>query len=295
MFKKRFVLLSMLSLCFFLTISTVASASSKGNLLSPKKIITVAHRGASGYVPEHTILSYETAQKMKADYIELDLQMTKDGQLIVMHDEKLDRTTNGTGWVKDHTLSEIKALDAGSWFNEAYPDKAKDEYVGLQVPTLEEVLNHFGKHANYYIETKAPDIYPGMEGKLIASLKKHGLVGVRTKPGQVIIQSFSKESLLKVHKIDPDIPTVQLMEAEEVNSLKHSDLKEIASYAVGIGPDYESLNANKIQEFRRFGLLIHPYTVNTEADMRKLLEWGVTGVFTNYTDLFNQVKKNYKH
>jgi glycerophosphoryl diester phosphodiesterase len=85
------------------------------------------------------------------------------------------------------------------------------------------------------------------------------------------------------------------MEAEEVNSLKRSDLEEIASYAVGIGPDYESLNANRIQEFRRFSLLIHPYTVNEEADMRKLLEWGVTGVFTNYTDLFNQFKKNYKH
>lgn len=295
MFKKRFILLSMLSLCFFLTFSISASVASKGKILSSKKIITVAHRGASGYVPEHTILSYETAQKMKADYIELDLQMTKDGQLIVMHDEKLDRTTNGTGWVKDHTLAEIKVLDAGSWFNEAYPNRAKAEYVGLQVPTLEEVLNHFGKHANYYIETKAPDIYPGMEEKLIHSLKKYGLVGVRNKPEQVIIQSFSKESLLKIHEINSTIPTVQLMDSEEVNSLKHSDLEEIASYAIGLGPDYESLNADNVQEFRSYNLLIHPYTVNTKADMRRLLEWGVTGVFTNYTDLFNQVKKDYKH
>lgn len=195
--KNRILALFVLSLGLLSFMVTPVSAASKGNLLSPDRILTVAHRGASGYVPEHTILSYETAQKMKADYIELDLQMTKDGKLIVMHDEKLDRTTNGTGWVKDHTLADIKKLDAGSWFNEAYPEKAKPQYVSLKVPTLEEVLDRFGKHANYYIETKSPDTYPGMEEKLIASLQKHKLLGKHSKPGQVIIQSFSKESLVK--------------------------------------------------------------------------------------------------
>ena len=73
---------------------------------------------------------------MHGDYIELDLQMTKDGQLIAMHDEKVDRTTDGTGYVKDMTLAEIKELDAGSWFNEKYPQYAKPEYEGLQVPPL---------------------------------------------------------------------------------------------------------------------------------------------------------------
>lgn len=237
------------------------------------------------------MLSYETARKMKADYIEMDLQMTKDGKLIVMHDEKLDRTTNGKGWVKDHTLAEIKKLDAGSWFNKAYPEKAKPQYADLKVPTLDEVLKRFGRHANYYIETKAPEIYPGMEEKLIASLKKYKLTGKHAKPGQVIIQSFSKDSLLKIKTLDPKMPTVQLLEAEQLSSMTDADLNEIKTYAVGIGPDYKALNAENVRTIRNHGLLLHPYTVNTEADMHRLLNWGVTGVFTNYPDVFQRVKK----
>lgn len=292
--KNRILALVLLSLGLLSFMVTPVSAASKGNLLSPDRILTVAHRGASGYVPEHTILSYETAQKMQADYIELDLQMTKDGKLIVMHDEKLDRTTNGTGWVKDHTLADIKKLDAGSWFNEAYPEKAKPKYAGLKVPTLDEVLNRFGKHANYYIETKSPDTYPGMEEKLIASLQKHKLLGKHTKPGQVIIQSFSKESLVKIHQLQPNLPTVQLLEAKQMASMTDADLEEIKTYAVGAGPDYKALNAENVSMIRSHGLLLHPYTVNTEADMRRLLDWGVTGVFTNYPDVFQHVKKDYK-
>ncbi|BBP86732.1 hypothetical protein BsIDN1_03500 [Bacillus safensis] len=91
---------------------------------------------------------------MNADYLELDLQMTKDGHLIVMHDETVDRTTNGTGWVKDLTLAEIKQLDAGTWFNEANPDRQNANYIGQRVLTLDEVLRYFGKRENYYIETK---------------------------------------------------------------------------------------------------------------------------------------------
>ncbi|RDZ11766.1 glycerophosphodiester phosphodiesterase [Priestia megaterium] len=291
--KKIATIIGFFILFFCLIGSTPSLAASKGNLLSPDKIITVAHRGASGYVPEHTILSYETAQKMKADYIELDLQMTKDGQLIVMHDEKVDRTTNGTGWVKDYTLADIKKLDAGSWFNRTYPDKAKEEYSHLKVPTLDEVLEHFGKSANYYIETKAPDIYPGMEEKLISSLKKHHLFFPSHK-GQVMIQSFSSESLLKVHQLAPFLPTVQLLNADSMNHLTDTDIKKITQYAVGIGPDYKSLTAQNVQNLRQHHLLIHPYTVNTEPDMKRLLDWGVTGVFTNYTDIFNAVKKEYK-
>lgn len=244
--KNRILALVLLSLGLLSFMVTPVSAASKGNLLSPDRILTVAHRGASGYVPEHTILSYETAQKMKADYIELDLQMTKDGKLIVMHDEKLDRTTNGTGWVKDHTLADIKKLDAGSWFNKAYPEKAKPQYAGLKVPTLEEVLDRFGKHANYYIETKTPDTYPGMEEKLIASLQKHKLLDKHAKRGQVMIQSFSKESLVKIHQLQPNLPTVQLLEAKQMASMTDADLEEIKTYAVGAGPDYKALNAENV-------------------------------------------------
>lgn len=146
-----FVLLSFALLSFGWVPTTI---SAHEHLLSPDRILTVAHRGASGYAPEHTLASYKLATKMNADYLELDLQMTKDGHLIVMHDETVDRTTNGTGWVKDLTLAEIKQLDAGAWFNEANPDKQNAHFIGQQVLTLDEVLRYFGKRENYYIETK---------------------------------------------------------------------------------------------------------------------------------------------
>ena len=153
-----------------------AAAEGKHDLLDPNRVVNIAHRGASGYAPEHTMTAYQIShKKLKADYIEIDLQMTKDGQLIAMHDETVDRTTNGTGAVKDKTLAEIKRLDAGSWFNTANPDYAKAEYKGLQVPTVNEIFDRYGKHANYYIETKSPEVYPGMEKKLLETLKDHGL------------------------------------------------------------------------------------------------------------------------
>ncbi|KOO47657.1 glycerophosphodiester phosphodiesterase [Priestia koreensis] len=287
-----FILTAILILSFA---SGASKASSKGDLLSPKRIVTIAHRGASGYAPEHTMSSYQLAYKMKADYIELDLQMTKDGQLIAMHDETLDRTTNGSGAVKDHTLREIKQLDAGSWFNETYHNQAKMEYKGLKVPTLDEILETFGKHANYYIETKSPNTYPGMEEKLIETLKKHHLIGPHAKRGQVMIQSFSKDSLLKIRDLDPKLPTIQLLNAKSMQSITDATLTEIRSYAVGIGPDFKSLKGKNVQDIRQHDLLLHPYTVNDKAEMTRLLTLGITGAFTNYADLFNEAKKEFKH
>lgn len=111
-------------------------------------MLDIAHRGASGYAPEHTLTSYKMGDRMHGDYIEIDLQMTKDGKLIAMHDETVDRTTDGTGKVKDFTLEQIKQLDAGSWFNEKYPQYANPRYEGLQVPTLEEIFKTFKKIKN---------------------------------------------------------------------------------------------------------------------------------------------------
>ncbi|MDN4593510.1 glycerophosphodiester phosphodiesterase [Polycladomyces subterraneus] len=275
-----------------LAIPTVLAADltqvKQTGLLSPDRILNVGHRGASGHAPEHTIPSYELAQKMKADYIELDLQMTKDGHLICMHDETLDRTTNGTGYVKDHTLSEIKQLDAGSWFNEAYPQYAKPEYKGLKVPTLEEVLDHFGHSANYYIETKSPETYPGMEEKLLEALNRHHLIGPNAKPGQVIIQSFSPESL----KLNPSIPLVQLLWHEQPARITDQELNHIHTYAIGVGPNFDKIDRAYIQKVRQHGLLIHPYTVNEQTDMNRLIDWGVTGMFTNFPDRLHEVLKD---
>ena len=131
--------------------------------------------------------------------------MTKDGHLVAMHDETLNRTTNGTGFVKDHTLDEIKQLNAGSFFNKKHPNLAKKEFEDAKVPILEEIIETFGHNANYYIETKSPDEYPGMEEKLLEIINHYQI------NDKVIIQSFSEESLRKIHSLNDNIPLVQLL------------------------------------------------------------------------------------
>ncbi|MFE4898724.1 glycerophosphodiester phosphodiesterase [Peribacillus butanolivorans] len=292
--------LCIMSVGFILQATSLdASAASANENLSnssiyEKKIVNIAHRGASGYAPEHTIPAYQLGEQMKGDYIEIDLQMTKDGKLIAMHDEKVDRTTNGTGLVKDLTLAEIKKLDAGSWFNEKYPQFAKTKYKGLVVPTLEEVFKKFGRQANYYIETKSPEVYPGMEEELLEVLKDYKMVDSKGRTKNVLIQSFSKESLLKVHDMNPKLPLVQLFSYKNQATISDKELESIKEYAIGVGPNFPKVDGQYVKMVRNHGLQFHPYTVNERADMKKALEWGATGLFTNYPDVFNEVIKEFK-
>ena len=269
------------------TASAVEKDKSPG--MNSNKLLNVAHRGASGHAPEHTLASYKLGDEMKGDYIEIDLQMTKDGKLIAMHDESVDRTTNGTGLVKDYTLEQLKELDAGSWFNEKYPEKANPAYEGLQVPTLEQVLQTFGKDARYYIETKSPEVYPGMEEELLRILNKYNLTGVNERSSKVLIQSFSQESLLKMHNLNPNLPLIQLISYKEPATISEGELQELTEYAVGVGMSASKIDETYVQKVRSAGLLIHPYTVNEKEQMRRLLDWGVTGMFTNYPDLLSDV------
>lgn len=270
--------------------STESSENRQENsLLSPDNFLNIAHRGASGHAPEHTLESYETGQKMTGNYIEIDLQMTKDGELIAMHDDDVSRTTNGKGKVKDFTLDEVKALDAGSWFNEENPDMAQPVFSNAQVPTLDEIIDRFGADANYYIETKTPDEYPGMVKELKSVLDKHGLIGPNVSTGTVIIQSFSKKSLKEVHNIDASIPLIQLITYKDTAEISNKEIKDIKAYAVGIGVSFRTLTKEYVNNVRDAGLLLHSYTVNKKADMERLISWGVTGIFTNYPDRLNDV------
>lgn len=102
--------------------------------------------------------------------------MTKDVNLIAIHDEDVERTTGHKGRVEDYTTKELKQMDVRSWFNKKYPKYAKKEYKGAKIPNLEEILDRYDDHANYYIETKSPDVYPRMEEELLHSLDKHNLL-----------------------------------------------------------------------------------------------------------------------
>ncbi|WP_455661650.1 glycerophosphodiester phosphodiesterase [Pradoshia sp.] len=281
---RKFVVLVIASAFFF--VGTITSANAAPSKHKSQKVTNVAHRGASAYAPEHTIASYKLGDQMHGDYIEIDLQMTKDGTLIAMHDETLDRTTNGTGLVKDYTLNEIKQLDAGSWFNEKYPEYAKEEYAGLKVPTLEEVFKKLGKNKKYYIETKSPDVYPGMEEELLRLINKH-----KINKKTLLLQSFSPDSLMKLHSLDSKLKLVQLISYKSNAVITDEEIDYIKTYAIGIGPNHTYLNEAYVQKVVQNGLDIHPYTVNTKERMKTLIEWGVTGMFTNNPDILHQLKK----
>ncbi|HLS61140.1 MAG TPA: glycerophosphodiester phosphodiesterase [Virgibacillus sp.] len=271
---------------------SIAYAKPDKPTLNPNRILNVAHRGASGHAPEHTLPAYRIGEQMHADYIEIDLQMTKDGVLIAMHDETVDRTTNGTGAVKDFTLAEIKQLDAGSWFNTMYPDQADQAYVGLEVPTLEEIIDEHGRGSRYYIETKSPDVYPGMEEELLRILHKHKLIGPNGPSSKVLLQSFSSESLEIINSMNPNIPLVQLISYTAPAVITDEELNEIKEYAIGIGASYTRIDREYIQKVREHDLLMHPYTVNNEEDMNQVLDWGATGMFTNYPDRLRNVLRD---
>ncbi|MEH7436822.1 glycerophosphodiester phosphodiesterase family protein [Neobacillus drentensis] len=257
-------------------------------------VAVIAHRGASAYGPEHTLAAYKQAMTMKADYVEFDIQMTKDGQLVAMHDETLARTTNAkelypdrAPWrVKDFTLDEISRLDAGSWFNKAYPDKAKTQYIGQHVPTLEEAIEFVKQHGNgkvgLYMETKAPSVYPGMEEKLIEVLKKNNVLDDE----KLFLESFSEESLRKLKNLVPQVKLVQLYTSKMLAGKDvYRELKRISDYAAGVGPSKELVVPKFMEAAHQNQLLVHPWTVNSQDDLVSLLSLGVDGEFTNNTDL----------
>lgn len=244
-------------------------------------LTVVAHRGASGYAPEHTLAAYDLALTMGADYLEQDLQRTRDGVLVVLHDATLDRTARGpaadcTGAVNTKTLAQLQRCEVGSWFNAAYPARARAEFATLRIPTLDDVLARYRGRTRFYIETKTPEDAPGMEEQLVAALARFG---VRGAGDSVLVQSFSAASLRRMHEIAPSLPLVQL-----TDSAAAADLADIATYAVGVGPNGRGVDRAFVERAHARCLVVHPYTINDSSAMTTMRDAGVDGMFTNFPD-----------
>jgi glycerophosphoryl diester phosphodiesterase len=279
------LLLTMLLMTMALMAGTAAAQAAP--LDGP--VLNIGHRGASAYAPEHTFASYDLALEQGADYIEIDLQMTADGELVAMHDKTLNRTADAPegvperycrGLVSKKTLEQIKQCDVGSWFG--------PEYAGEQIPTLEEIFQRYGTSVNYYIETKNPEAAPGMEEELLRLMDEYGLTEPAEDDWQVLIQSFSAESLMKIHELNEDLPLIQLYWAGTSKSIQR-DLDAVSEYAVGIGPYKKDVDAALIEAAHERCLAVHPYTVNTEEEMEELISLGVDGMFTNDPELLDAV------
>jgi glycerophosphoryl diester phosphodiesterase len=286
-------------------------AAQRGPLApGPKQLI--AHRGASGYAPEHTFASYQLAIDQKADFVEPDLAISKDGVLICLHDDTLERTTNikevfpdrfsrdsaGRGGAKqwianDFTVDEIKRLDAGSWRD--------PKFAGARVPTWEEMVALVHGKAGVYPELKSPLLYAkrglDMEKIFVASVKKMGLERPESlKSTPVIIQSFDEPSVRRVAVDLPTIPRVFLTERDE--DVTDARLRELSTFATGIAPEKHVIerHPDMVGRAHALGLTVTSWTFRADEKTKYptvrdemaqyLYTWGIDALFTNNPDQF---------
>lgn len=227
-----------------------------------------AHRGASGYAPENTLEAFALAMEQGADGIELDVQLTKDGEIVVIHDERIDRTSNCKGWVKDYTLKEIKEFT----FN-----NHMEKYQGAKIPTLREVLELVKpSDMQVNIELKTGIIwYPEIEEKVVELVAELGM------ENRIIYSSFNHYSIQKIQILNDKAETAFLLEDVML------DVEEYAKKhgVQGIHPaGYHLRMADFMESYKASGLKIRVWTVNEEADMQECMEHGLTAIFTNYPD-----------
>lgn len=277
----------------------------------PASKASIAHRGASAYAPEHTLAAYRLAIEQGADYVEQDLALTRDGVLICLHDESLERTTNveeifpdratvdlATGqrrWLAaDFTIAEIKRLDAGSWFDR--------RFAGEQIPTWEEAVAAIGSASRLYPELKSPSLYRGrgvsITDAFVASLQRLGLTA--RSADALVVQSFDEDALREMAKVMPAVPRTLLIDpADGPRRLSAAGLAVIRQFATGIGPDKRLIDGrrNVVDAAHAAGLTVTPYTFSSRArptrfaDVREemryyLVDLGVDAVFTDNPDLF---------
>jgi glycerophosphoryl diester phosphodiesterase len=252
--------------------------------------LIIGHRGASAYEPENTMPSFELADDLNADYVELDVHLTKDKELIVMHDDDVKRTTEAAGKIKDFTLAELKELTANPEKDERVAVSGKDEEA-YEIPTLREVVEGMKGELRFVIELKDTEQYPGIEEELVGLMKECGLTGVDDKGyPKAVIHSFDEKALKHVHKIDSTIPLLQLIsfdEGEEAQ-LSEKELKDILTYASGISVSYEALTPPFVNTMHGEGLAVYAYTVNDPEAALKLQAMGVNGIHTDEPDLLSE-------
>lgn len=229
--------------------------------------LVIAHRGSRGTHPENTLPAFQEALQVKADGIELDVHLTKDQELVVIHDETVDRTTNGYGEIQELTLTEIKELDAGSWFSE--------KFKGTTIPTLQEVLmlletEKFKGLLNIEIKTDKIQ-YAGIEAKIAALMKQ------QVWDFEYLYSSFHFPSLELIAQYDEAVPRAFIM----YNSPKKVKKAEDSDLVTAFHPKMTWV-VDHLTELGQYHKLIRPWTVNEEAMMQICFRHKLAGIHTDY-------------
>jgi len=238
----------------------------------------IAHRGASAYYPENTLVSFAGAVSMAADMVELDVQLTADGEVVVFHDEKINRCTNGKGAIADYTLARLKVLDAGSWYDK--------KFAGVRVPTLAEVLSLCKNKIAVNIEIKTEAVTDEISGGIEeACLKIVYQIGMRD---QVVFSSFDPRAIVHLKQIDCRMPAAILFDKKYYGSKLPSQIVESLG-ADAFNCSVRELNGKWLTDLQQHGIPVNVYTVNDEKKLMRLLTLGVNGIFTNKPDVLKRV------
>ena len=234
-----------------------------------KAPIIIAHRGASRQAPENTMAAFKRALELGAGGIELDVHLSSDGHLVVTHDEKVDRTSNGKGLVRDKTFAELRSLDFGSWFSE--------EFKGEKIPELSEVLQLISNWDGLLnIEIKnGPIFYPGIEKAVSDEIKKFKLTH------RTIISSFNHYSLVEIRRLNPEMKTAPLYNA---------GLFEPWAYAQKMGacaihPLFYNIVPEVMKGCKLNNIMVNPFTVDQPEHIKAMASAGVDGIITNVPDI----------
>lgn len=240
--------------------------------LNKQHILKIGHRGAAGYCPENTFASFERAIEMGANYIEIDVQMTKDGKLAVIHDTTVNRTTNGKGRIIDLTFNELKKLDAGSWFHE--------QFNGARIPELGETLDRFAGRVGLLIELKKPSLYPSIEEMIANELIKRDLC---TGKDNLIVQSFDRNSMKKFHSLVPAVP-IGILVKYLGPGLSNKELRKMAEYSSFINPKITIANKRLLKRIHHYGMKAIIWTIRSRKEASRMKKLKPDGMVTDYLD-----------
>lgn len=258
---RRFRILASISLGAFVLSASAFPALADG---AKKHALVIAHRGGSKWAPENTMAAFAKSLNAHADGVELDIHRCKTGELIVIHDETLERTTNGRGYVKDKTLDELKKLSAGKWFDE--------KFAGEKLPVLDEVLKLADGKMIVNIEIKnSPIEYPGIEDDLAKVLHDYKY------PDKILISSFDHELIRRVHKKMPQY---------EVAFLDAGIVADVGEYANKIGAKawnagFSELRPDAVERAHKAGLAVNVWTVDGRKKWNEAVDMKVDGIVTD--------------
>lgn len=230
----------------------------------------IAHRGASAYAPENTLAAFELAVEQGADMLEFDVHLSADDQPVVIHDETLGRTTSGAGRVRDHSLRELKRLDAGSWRDV--------RFRGQRLQSLQEVLERFRTRIGFAVELKAGSaVYPGIEDRVVSLLEIYDVVD------RALVLSFDHAALAAVARSNPGLARAALLEPR--TRLPENITAVTPRGATAVGLPARLVTEQRVRAARAADLDLYIWTVNDPARMDSLIEWGVRGIITDRPDV----------